>query len=129
MGMSVSTAMGFENQEYVKNSAKNTTQSNEAAVEKGSESIMQKPATYVNTNTLSAQQYVLLASTQITLNNSLKETLNYLRQHANDKKKEYMLGDLWKVLNAENESSEKNPYKGELLDIVIDYNEKNIFAA
>lgn len=129
MGMSVSSSMGFDNQTFIRNSAKDLTQGNEGNAGKSQENSIQNSTVFSNSTSLSAQQYVLLASTQITLNNSLKETLNYLRQHANDKKKEYILGDLWKIANAENESSEKNPYKGELLDIVIDYNEKNIFAA
>ena len=68
---------------------------------------------------------VIKASAQVTLNNSLKETLNYLKAHANDKrKKEYILGDLWQNLS-ENEDT----YQGELVDFVIDTSLKNIFAA
>ncbi len=125
MGMSVSTSMGFENRELIKNSAKNLVQGNEEAQQKASESIMQNSIT--NARSLTTQEYILLASTQITLNQSLKETLKYLQKHANSRKKEYTFGDLWKVLNTENEDSEKNPYQGEVFE--IDQNKKNIFAA
>ena len=125
MGMSVSTSMGFENRELIKNSAKNLPQGNEAAQQKASESIIQNSIS--NARNLTSQEYILLASTQITLNQSLKETLKYLQKHANDRKKEYVFGDLWKVLNTDNEDSEKNPYQGEVFE--IDQNKKNIFAA
>ena len=78
---------------------------------------------------LTSQWSVLKASTQITLNNSLTETLKYLRAHANDRRKEHSFGELWKILSVTNENAEKNPYQGELLDFKIDENAKNIFAA
>ena len=71
-----------------------------------------------------------VASTQISINNSLKETLKYLKNHANKKSvKAPVLGELWNIFSSNNEASEKNPYKGELYDFEIDKNAKNIFAA
>lgn len=127
MGMSVSTTMGFENREFINNSGKNNAQSNGTVAEKAVDVIVPSYNT-TNYKPLTTQQYILLASTQITVNNSLKETLKYLRNHENNKKKEYILGDLWKIMNTENEASEKNPYNGELLDFDIE-SKKNIFAA
>lgn len=125
MGMSVSTTMGFENREFLMNSAKNM-QNNTPAAEK---SVNTANGTIMLTEgkALTTEQYIMLASTQITVNNSLKETLKYLQKHANNKK-EYKFGDIWKILSSENEDSDNNPYQGELVDIIID-NTKNIFAA
>ena len=128
MGMSVSTSMGFENREYFNNSAQNTAQNNGAAAEK-QVAVSTFAPEYANFKPLTTQQYILLASTQITVNNSLRETLKYLRTHAENKKRDYVFGDLWKIFNTENEGSEENPYQGELLNIDIEYNKKNIFAA
>ena len=63
-------------------------------------------------------------------NNSLKETLKYLKNQANKKSaKAPVLGELWNIFSSNNGASEKNPYKGELYDFEIDKNAKNIFAA
>lgn len=82
-----------------------------------------------NTSVLNSQQYVLMTSTQITLNNSLKETLKYLNSHKKQTRKEPRLGDLWRILNVDNNETEKNPYNSEIIEIQIDENAKNIFAA
>ena len=82
-----------------------------------------------NTSVLNSQQYVLMTSTQITLNNTLKETLKYLNTHKKQTRKEPRLGDLWRILNVDNNETEKNPYNSEIIEIQIDENAKNIFAA
>ena len=71
------------------------------------------------------QLSIIQASSQIILNNSLKETLKYLKSHTNNKpKKQPVLGELWEIANKEDLE-----YKGELIDFVIDSSLKNIFAA
>jgi hypothetical protein len=68
---------------------------------------------------------ILRASSQITLNDSFKETLKYLKIYGNKKtKKEPVFGDLWNII-----SKEENDYEGELVDFVVDSSLKNIFAA
>lgn len=122
MGINVSTSMGFENREFLRNTAKNILQKSGAEIHTAEEVV--KNVVFDNENS-SAGLSVLKASTQVTLNKSLKETLNYLKSHANDKrKKEYVLGDLWQTLTDNNDS-----YNGELVDFVVDANLKNIFAA
>ena len=128
MGLSVSTSMGFENRELFQNSAQNLAQSSEKTVEKTTANNSQLSTVLTNYKPLTTEQYLLLASTQITVNNSLKETLKYLQNHAIERKKEYRFGDLWKMLYDENDDSDEKPYDGILLDIVIDLS-KNIFAA
>ncbi len=123
MGINVSTSMGFENREFLKNTAKNILQKKGA--DKNSAEEIVNNALFEKNEISSSSLSVLKASAQVTLNNSLKETLNYLKAHANDKrKKEYILGDLWQNLS-ENEDT----YQGELVDFVIDTSLKNIFAA
>lgn len=122
MGINVLTSMGFENREFMKNAAKNILQ------KKGMGS---KDAERISNNVVydfvedSSGMTVLKASTQVTMSRSLSETLNYLKAHANDKrKKEYILGELWQAMPDINEK-----YQGELIDLNIDFSEKNIFAA
>ena len=122
MGINVSTSMGFENREFLKNTAKDILQKkglDSKFAEKTAQQVMYE---FVEDSTGTT---VLKASTQVTLNKSLSETLNYLKAHANDKrKKEYILGELWQTLSGGDEK-----YQGELVDFEIDYNSKNIFAA
>ena len=76
------------------------------------------------------QLAVIKASTQISINNTLKETLKYLKTHAGEKRaKKPIFGELWSIFSTSNETSEENPYKGELYDFQINKNVKNIFAA
>ena len=70
------------------------------------------------------------ASTQISINNTLKETLKYLKSHAKkETKKTPVFGELWNIASANNQASEKNPYQNELYEYQIDKDTVNIFAA
>ena len=123
MGINVSTSMGFENRGFMKNTAKNILQ------KKGTDS---KDAERILNNVIydfaeddSTGLMVLKASTQLSVNESLKQTLNYLKAHANEKrKKEYVFGELWDTLSTGNDK-----YLGDLVDFNVDFGEKNIFAA
>ncbi len=122
MGINVSTSMGFENREFLKNAAKDILQKKGLDSKSAEKTAQQVRYEFVEDSLGST---VLKASTQVTLNKSLSETLNYLKAHAKDKrKKEYILGELWQALPDSN-----TKYQGELVDLVIDYNSKNIFAA
>ena len=126
--LNVSTQMGFENRELLKNTARTILQSGSGASEKAASAITESIFSGTESNVL-PQSLVLRASTQITLSNSLKETLKYLQAHANDKRKAPVFGELLQVTNVTNDESQENPYKGELLDFEISKDAKNIFAA
>lgn len=135
MEFNVSTNFSYslENKEYLKNTAKNILNKNGATTE-ATQNIIEKAL--FEGDRLLKEQYtnpqlsVLKASTQISINNSLKETLKYLKTHAKKEvKKEPVFGELWNIVSLNNQASEKNPYKNELFEYKIDENAKNIFAA
>ena len=134
MGLSVSASNSYllDNQEVLRNTAKNILSKGGASAETTQKIIEKTLFNYDNqikeayTN---PQLSIIKASTQISVNNSLKETLKYLKSHATKTKKSPMFGDLWNILETSNQASEENPYKGELLEFEIDKKAKNIFAA
>lgn len=128
MGINITHTMNnfqFENRENLKQTAKKilnkqnaTSETMQKIIDK---TVFSMPEPYQN-----PQLAIIKASSQITLNNSLKETLKYLKSHANKKQtKEPVLGELWNIMN----KKEDNEYNGELLDFEIDSSAKNIFAA
>lgn len=124
MGINVSTSMGFENRDFLKDTAKQILKKG-GAEEGETAEIVQK----VTSSIMERQEMAyngLRAAAQITLNNSLNETLRYLRSHANDKRKKYVLGELWEQFGGydDEEASESG-----LIDLEIDFGVKNIFAA
>lgn len=125
MSINISHTMNnsqFENRENLRNATKNILNRQGASAEATKKILEQAIFSEKNYNT---QFDVLRASSQITLNNSLKETLKYLKQHGSKKtKKEPVLGELWNIIN-----KEENIYSGELVDFVIDTSLKNIFEA
>lgn len=119
MGLNVSTQMGFENKEFLKNAAKNILSNGGASPEKTSKII---DGTIFEMN---PQLSIIKASSQISMNKSLDATLRYLKSHASKIiTKKHILGELWNALN----SNEINNYDGELVEFTIDMS-KNIFAA
>lgn len=112
----------FESRENLRNAAKNILNRQGASTEATNKILEQAIFSAKNSN---AQFDILKASSQITLNESLKETLKYLKTQANKKtKKEPVFGELWNII-----SKEEISYEGELVDFVIDSSLKNIFAA
>ena len=135
MGFNVSMDynLQLEHKESLKNTAK-TILNNSGASSETAQKIIEK--SIFEGDRLLKEQYtnpqmaILKASTQISVNNTLKETLKYLRSHASKKTtKTPIFGELWGILETSNQASEENPYKGELIDFQIDKNAKNIFAA
>lgn len=124
MGINVSTSTGFENQSMLRDTAKNILRQKGVEQNKA-----QDIAEKINIFEYGSGNAVLNASAQITLNNSLKETLKYLQAHANDKRKKYVLGELWQMFTDSQNSDGDNSYNGELIDFEVDSNVKNIFAA
>ena len=84
----------------------------------------------INSNYVNPQLSIIQASTQISINKTLCETLKFLKQNANKKTiKQVIFGELWNILETTNASSENNPYNGELIEFTINTNAKNIFAS
>ena len=128
MGLNVSTAMGFENKEFLKNAAKNILSNSGTSSESASKIINGTIFDY-NT-TINPQLSVIKASEQISLNKSLDETLKYLKSHAARKSiKAHTFGELWNLLGSSNNLPGDNEHYGELFEITIDMTKKNIFAA
>ena len=135
MGLNVSMDYSYqlENRENLRNTAKNIL-NNSGATSETTQKILEKTI-FDNDRQIkeiytNSQLAVLKASTQISVNGTLKETLKYLKTHAGKKQvKEPVFGELWNIFSANNQASERNPYKGELCDFEIDKNAKNIFAA
>lgn len=124
MGINITQTMGsfqqFENRENLRNTAKSILSRQNASSETV-EKIVDKTVFDYN-----PQLSIIKASTQISINNSLKETLKYLKSHAAKKPvKEPVLGELWNLAN----SSKDNTAHNELYDFEIDNSVKNIFAA
>lgn len=126
MGLNITHTMNsfqFENRENLRNAAKNILNKQGASSE-----TMQKildQSVFPANSYKNPQLEILSTSSQITLNNNLKETLKYLKSKANKKTtKEPVLGELWNIVNKEDDN-----YDGELKDFVIDSSIENIFAA
>ena len=128
MGLNIAhtTSFQFENRENLRNTAKNIL-SRQGASEEFSQKIIDDAifSQIKNKVDYNAQLDILKASSQISLNNSLKETLKYLKTKANKKNvKQPVFGELWNTL-----SKEDTDYQGELINFVIDDSIENIFAA
>lgn len=124
MGINVTHTMNtfqqFENRENLRNTAKNIL-NRQSASQETVEKIIDKTVFDYN-----PQLAIIKASSQISINNSLKETLKYLKSHASKKPaKEAVLGELWNIVNSQKEEYENN----ELYDFEIDNSAENIFAA
>lgn len=112
----------FESRENLRKAAKNILNRQGASAEVTNK-ILEQPI--FSTKNSNAQLDILKASSQVTLNNSLKETLKYLKSQAQKKViKQPILGELCNITD-----KEESTYTGELVDFVIDSSLKNIFAA
>ncbi len=123
MGINITHTMNsfqqFENRENLRNAAKNILNKQNASQETV-QKIVDKTVFDYN-----PQLSIIKASSQISVNNSLKETLKYLKNHAAKKPaKEPVLGELWNIAQAKDDNSEN-----ELYDFEIDNSVENIFAA
>ena len=114
----------FENRENLRNAARNIL-NKQGATQEAAQKVLEQTI-FTETSLNNPQLSIIKASSQISLNNSLKETLKYLKSHANKKiVKEPVLGELWNLF----EKREDKTYNGELIDFEIDLSIKNIFAA
>lgn len=132
MGMNITHTMNnfnFENKQNLRNTAKDIL-NRQGASNNSMKNILNQTIFGSENNSsdifVNPQLAILKASNQISANNSLKETLKYLKQQANKKnQKKAILGDIWNNFN----ENVKEPYQGELLDFEIDNNAHNIFEA
>lgn len=132
MGMNITHTMNnfnFENKQNLRNTAKDIL-NRQGASNNSMQNILNQTIFGSENNSsdifVNPQLAILKASNQISANNSLKETLKYLKQQANKKnQKKAILGDIWNNFN----ENVKEPYQGELLDFEIDNNAHNIFEA
>lgn len=135
MGLNVSASMEsgfrFENKENLKNAAKNILTKagkSEEAAQNLSQRMIMSVDKQIRDSYVNSQLAVIKASSQISMNKPLKETLKYLKSHATKKTvKQPVLGELWELFSAtkQDEPDDEN----ELMYMVIDLNAKNIFAA
>lgn len=130
MTLSIAQTMNnsqFENKENLRNAARNILNrqgASQEATEKLLQNVFGSNSDVISKNVGLA---ILSASNQVTVSNSLKETLKYLKaQSSNKEHKKPVLGELW---NSFNEEYSNEDYTGELYDFEIDKSIKNIFIA
>lgn len=127
MGINITQTMSsfqFENRENLRNAAKDIL-NKQGASKESLQNILDKTIfdsegrVYPN-----AQLAVIKASSQISMNGKLKETLKYLKNHSAKKaEKKPVFGELWSLINGDED--EYQPID----DIEVDYSLENIFAA
>ena len=127
MGINVTQTMNgyqFENKENLRNAAKDIL-NRQGVSEESVETMMGKTIfDYDSKSYSNAQLAILKASSQMSISNTLKETLKYLKNHSAKKVvKEPVLGELWNLYNNEEDNN------AEVVELEIDYSAKNIFAA
>ena len=126
MDINVSANMGFGSHESQQNVPRNAHKNSAQSASESASEIQPRTISGLENPWNSKEMSVLIASTQITLNNSLKETLNYLKTSRKNNKKEHTLGELWEELSSEDEELMKLE---EIIDYEIDKKVKNIFEA
>lgn len=123
MGINIThtNSFQFENRENLRNTARNILNSKGASPET-MQKIIDKTIfdtkAFYNNSGVSAN-----IAQQIAINNSLKETLKYLKNNKKPAKKP-VLGELYNIV-----SDKEDNYQGELSDFEIDNSIKNIFIA
>ena len=128
MGLNIAhtASFHFENRENLRNTARDIL-SRQGASEEFTQKFVDDAifSQMKNKVDYNPQLAIIKASSQISLNESLKETLKYLKSRANKKtEKQPVLGELWRMF-----AKEDCDYQGELVDFVIDASVENIFAA
>lgn len=130
MGLNIAHTMNnmnFENRETLRNTAKEIL-SRQGASSEVTSTILEK-AIFDTPNKggdwyINPQLAILKASSQISMNSKMKETLKYIKSNANKKQaKSPVFGELW------NSFQEDLKDTNDLIDFEIDFNAKNIFIA
>lgn len=127
MGLNIThtmTSFQFENRENLQNTAKDIL-NRKGASKETIQTIVEKSVFDSNGQHYpNAQLAIIKASSQIGMNEKLKETLKYLRNSSKKSAKTPVLGELWNMFS--NDESEKDTDYDE---IEVDYSLNNIFAA
>ncbi len=127
MGLNITHTSNFqfENRERLMNAARELL-ARQGNSEEASQKLIDRAIFQAKFETNYAPQLAIIkASSQISLNANLKETLKYLKSNAVKKvTKEPVFGELWSLF-----SKEEISYDGELADFILDESLVNIFAA
>lgn len=127
MGLNITHTSNFqfENRERLMNAARELL-ARQGNSEEASQKLIDRAIFQAKSETNYAPQLAIIkASSQISLNANLKETLKYLKSNAVKKvTKEPVFGELWSLF-----SKEEVSYDGELADFILDESLVNIFAA
>ena len=122
MGLNVSTSMGFENRNFLRNAAREILQRSGASKEVTSKIV---DTLIFDKTYLSSEQKALQAAAQITFSESLKNSLKNIKNKKQQKQiKAPVFGELWEKFNEKEQSDDF-----ELLEFVIEDDAENIFAA
>ncbi len=129
MGINITQTLNnfqFENRENMRNTARDILSKQNGSHEKIQNILDKTIFDYGDRAYSNSQLAIIKASSQISMNGNLKETLKYLKNHSTSKRVEKapVLGELWDLFNKEEMS-----YNEEYDDIEIDYSLKNIFEA
>ena len=127
MGINITQTMNssqFENRENLRNAARDIL-NRQGGSKESLQNILDKTIfDYEGKVYPNAQLAIIKASSKISTNDKLKETLKYLKSHSAKKaEKKPVLGELWNLFN--DETKEYQPID----DIEVDYSLENIFAA
>lgn len=126
MGLNISQTMNnsqFENRESLRRTAKNILLKQNASNE-NAQKIIDQLIFLPNARKINTQADILNISSQIAIQNSMKETIKSLKDNfAKKNVKKAQLGELFELLDLDTGS-----YAGELVDYEINYN-NNIFIA
>ena len=126
MGINVSTKMEFTNREFLKKPAKKFA--GKENDESGKKQNNRQEIINDNSIYLSAAEVTILKNnSQVSINNNLKETLKYLQMHAQDKRKQHILGELWGKMSDSLKDTKDDI--NVLADFEVNFEGNNIFAA
>ncbi len=124
LNISHTNSFQFENRENLKNYAKNIL-TRQGASQETSQRLVDQTIFKRQEANYAPHLAIIKASSQISANSKLKETLKYLKTKSLKKNaKEPVLGELWNLF-----SKSEVDYNGELSDFEIDESLTNIFAA
>ena len=126
LNIAQTNSFNFESRENLKNAAKNILTQKGSSEEAAKKFIEETIFSDIEYNT--PQREIYATSVQLSINNSLKETLKYLKkQNYKKQTKKSILGELWETF--ENTESYATPIDNNTIEFVIDEKAVNIFAA
>ena len=128
MGLNITQTLGsfqFENKDQLRQHAKSLL-NRQGASEEVVDKIINQTIFKNESSAINSQLAILNTSSQIILNNNLRETLKYLKNNTSKKVfKKPVFGELWAISSHD----ESEVYNGELSDYIVDTSSNNIFVA